>query len=80
MRCVRYAVHRVGYVVRVLEEGRIIYEYSAGNSPSDSQVYVAAGDGLPESVLREYARQTAEELAREFGAGTLFIEEEEEDL
>lgn len=67
MRNVIYAVDEEGYTVAVLEEGKILHLYGATNNPLDSQGPVLA-EGVPLGTLRRWARETAEEMAREWGA------------
>ena len=57
---------------------KMVDEYWAGNSKFESTTYVNPEDGLPIEILREYARQTAEEMLEELGLiGSV---EESEDL
>lgn len=63
MRNVIYAAIPYGYAVKVMENNKVVDEYTAGNSPRCSQTYVDPKDGLPLSRMREFAKQTAEEMA-----------------
>jgi hypothetical protein len=68
--CVCYSVTRTGYDVRVYDpDMNEVETYEAGNSAFDSQAYVDPDDGaaLDEETLRKYARQTAEEMAEQYG-------------
>jgi len=64
-KIVLWHVHDRGYVVNVMEDGEVVHEYTAGNSPLDSQVYVFPDEGLSWAMLRQFAEQTAHEIARE---------------
>lgn len=76
-----YRVDRMGYDVTVYDpDGREVETYSAGNSPLDSQIYIPLDrkeKRLPVQTLRRYARQTAEEMAAEYGVNLPMIHEEE---
>lgn len=79
---VGYTIHDSGYDVRVYDdESNIVHEYNAGNSRFDSAAYVPRGDAarLPVSTLRKYAKQTAQEIAAEYGVNLAMIQEEEND-
>lgn len=67
------------YDVSVIDANtsRLIYKYTAGNSPWDSQQSVAAESGVGEAQLREWARETAEEIADELDLPQNVIFEEE---
>lgn len=67
---VSYHLRPDGYAVAVYDsESQPLKEYSAGNSRFCSQTYLPKGH--PQTVrrgtLRMYARQTAEEMAAEYG-------------
>lgn len=57
------------YVLEV-ETGRVIDEYSAGNSTEDSQGYVAPDSPRAEGLtqMRHFAESTCREMAQEYGA------------
>jgi hypothetical protein len=74
-----YQVHDHGYDVIVYDsESQEVERYGAGNHARDSQVYVEKGDPerLPKQTLRKFARQTAEEMAAEFGINLVMIQDE----
>jgi hypothetical protein len=59
-----------GYKVVVLDAtGDIIEEYTGGNHESDSTTFVGPGSrgSVPEEKLLQYAKNTAQEMAAEFG-------------
>jgi len=67
---VDYSVNRNGYDVRVYDDdANEVEAYSAGNSRWDSQAYVEprTPDALDLRTLKKFARQTAEEMAGEWG-------------
>jgi hypothetical protein len=78
---VSYSVDRHGYTVRVYDhDAREIDEYSAGNSPLDSQGYVPLDRKEPRvsvPTLRRYARQTAQDMAADYGIPLAMVHEEE---
>lgn len=56
-----------GYTVVIVDEtGRIVEEYSAGDSPNDSQVY--ATGIIKGKTLRQGARRTAQGMLDEYEA------------
>jgi len=55
-----------GWYYRVFLNGEEIYW--AGNSPQDSQVSVPKSRGVGESKMRQYCKQTCEDIAFENGA------------
>ncbi len=67
-----------GYSVRVHTGQRVVDEYVAGNCRQDSQVFLDPDDSgaLSEEELRECARKTAEDLAKEHSADP--VEEDNE--
>jgi hypothetical protein len=74
-----YRVHDSGYDVTVYDsESREVETYSAGNHARDSQVYVEKGnpERLPKQTLRRFAKQTAEEMAAEYGINLPMITDE----
>jgi D-alanine-D-alanine ligase-like ATP-grasp enzyme len=62
-----------GYSIRVLSAAQTIYEYTAGNSRQDSQVVLAPddSDAVPEEELRQFAKNTAKEMAKEHDADAI---------
>ena len=67
MGAVTYSVSASGYTVTVIDsQGNAVHEYNAGNSPLESSAVVSEG-GLPVETLEQYAIQTAQELAEEYG-------------
>ena len=70
MRTISYAATRYGYYVQVIDGGRPIFEYTAGNSQHDSQAFIApdSAGAVSHSQVRRWARQTAEEMAEELMA------------
>jgi len=72
-RWVSYEVKPTGYKVMVMNGRQLLHEYEAGNNPLDSspEASVSAGSGLSQTTLREYARQTASELAEEWDASLI---------
>ena len=70
-----YQADEWGYTVAVVEEGRIVHEYSATNNPLDSQGPVLA-EGVSLETLQRWAEQTAREIAEEWG--TEFIGPDED--
>ena len=67
MRTISYAATEYGYCVQVIDGGRPIFEYTAGNSQHDSQAFIAPGSpgAVSRLQLRRWAKQTAEEMADE---------------
>ncbi len=69
MQTVSYAATRYGYSVQVLDDGQIVYEYSAGNCWKDSPTVIDPNS--PHAVrrykLRCWAKQTAGQIAKERG-------------
>lgn len=77
---VGYQVDRTGYTVRVYDaDSNEVAEYSAGNHPGDSQVYLPADSKgrVPLPTLRKFARQTAEDMAGEYGINLAMVQQEE---
>lgn len=75
-----YTVHDHGYTVTVYDpESREVERYDAGNHARDSGGVVEKGhpERLPKQTLRRFAKQTAEEMAGEFGVNLAMIQEEE---
>ena len=69
-----YDYDSLGYSVRyggIDDHGFPVGQYDAGNHPYDSKVVVEAYTGIRVTVktLRKWARQTAEEIAKERGLG-----------
>ena len=69
-----------GYSVAVINtaKSQAVYEYTAGNSPWDSQQSVAAEGGVGEAQLKEWALQTAKEFANEIDLPQSVVFEEED--
>jgi len=69
MRNVIYAATRCGYCVQVLDDGEIVYEYTAGNHQRESQTFVAprSPNAVSLSQLRRWAKQTADQIAEARG-------------
>jgi predicted RNA-binding protein YlxR (DUF448 family) len=77
---VGYSVQRDGYSVRVYDpESREVETYDAGNHRGDSQVWIDpdSPDALDAETLKRFARQTAEEMAGEYGINLPMVQEEE---
>jgi hypothetical protein len=79
-RCLLWAVVNGGYRVAVYENGREIYDYSAGNSRHESQTYLPVGhhNAIPLRELRKLAKITVAELAAEHKVPKSCIEEDED--
>lgn len=83
-----YAANRHGYTVTVYDpDSNEVYRYDAGNSPFDSQGFVPdpypgekAEPRLSVATLRKFARQTAQEMANEWGVSLAMIHEEESEV
>lgn len=80
---VSYHLRPDGYAVAVYDaESQPIKEYSAGNSYFCSQTYLPPRhpQALRRRTLRKFARQTANEMAAEFGLekGRVFYSEDDE--
>lgn len=54
----------LAYIIKLNE--KVIYQ--AGNSPSESQVYLLPGQGVGLATMRKFCEQTAKELAEEHEA------------
>lgn len=78
---VGYSAEREGYRVTVYDPaGDVVEDYTAGNSPLDSQVYIPLDrkePRVPLQTLRKWAKQTAGEFAAEYGIAADMIAEEE---
>lgn len=64
-KVVLWAATPFGYGVQLIEGGKIIDEYTAGNSPFDSteRLWPAHPDAVEPDELRRMAEQTAREMA-----------------
>lgn len=62
-----FAASRWGYTVQVIDGGRIIHEYSAGNCWQDSPTVVHPCNGVALSQLERWAEATAKDIAKERG-------------
>ncbi len=69
-----------GYEVTVIDAStsQATCEYTAGNSPWDSQQSVALDKAVSEDKLREWAQETAAEFADEIGLPQNIVFEEED--
>jgi len=69
MKQVIYAATDQGYCVQVIDDGTVIYEYTAGNCQTESQAVLNPGSpgAVSRSQLRRWARQTADQIAEERG-------------
>lgn len=56
-----------GYEVIVLSGCNVLDQYAAGNNPNDSYQDAGEGPAVPARTLRKWARQTALEMARDYG-------------
>jgi len=65
-------------VVTDTDEMSAIYRYSASNSPWDSKQWVGVEHGVGEARLREWAQETAAEIADEIGLPQSVVFEEED--
>jgi hypothetical protein len=78
---VGWSATRHGYTVTVYdEESREVHRYDAGNSPDDSGAHVPLDSKRPRvplQTLRKWARQTAQEIAAEYGVNGGMIQQEE---
>lgn len=74
---IAWAANHRGYTVSVLNVNETVYEYNGGNCPWESTSYIdpADKDAIPLKRLRQYAKQTARELAEEYGLAEIRIEE-----
>ena len=76
---VGYSVNDYGYEVNVYDaNGQPIDHYSAGNHALDSQGQVERGDParLTKTTLRRFAKQTALEMAADYGVDSFCVQEE----
>jgi hypothetical protein len=69
MQTISYAATRWGYSVQVVDQSRIVYEYSAGNHQNESTAVVnpRSPNAVKLRQLKRWARQTAGQIARERG-------------
>jgi hypothetical protein len=69
MKNISFASNKWGYIVQVCEGNNVIHEYTAGNCLHDSTVTVPLDSSsvVNATTLLRYARQTAADLAQEFG-------------
>ena len=69
MQTVSYAATRYGYCVQVIDGGKIVYEYSAGNCWKESPTVIDLNSrhAVRRHQLRCWARQTAGKIAKERG-------------
>jgi hypothetical protein len=77
---VGWSADRTGYSVTVYDPDSIeVYRYDAGNSPHDSGAYVpldSKSPRVPLGTLRKFAKQTSQEIAREWGINLEMIHDE----
>jgi len=68
MKNVIYAANDQGYCVQVIDDGTVIYEYTAGNCPTESQAVLNpdSSGAVSRSQLRRWARETADQIANEW--------------
>jgi hypothetical protein len=68
MQIIALATTKYGYCVQVIDNGEVIYEYTAGNCRTESQAVIDPDSpgAASRSQLRRWARQTAEEIAAEW--------------
>ncbi len=77
MKTISHSHNQYGYEVLVWEEGRCIVEYHAGNHKLESSQQTTDPRWMvPIDTLKQYARQTAEEMAKEHGVPDDMIEDE----
>ena len=75
---INWAACELGYVVRVFKAGELIHEYKAGNDPLCSDSYLEAHRGSGERKLKEYAKRSADALAKEHHVRADQVEEDED--
>ena len=68
MNSVIYAATRHGYSVQVIDDGNVVYEYTAGNCPTESQTVLAPDSpgAVSRSQLRRWAKEMADQIANEW--------------
>jgi predicted secreted hydrolase len=76
MRSVIYAATKSGYCVQVIDGGEVAHEYSAGNHQMESQTVVdpRSPNAVRLSQLKRWAKQTANEIAKEWRIPAKMIE------
>ena len=76
MRSIIYAATGCGYCVQVIDGGEVIYEYSAGNHQKESQIFMdpRSPKAVKQGQLKRWAKQTAGEVANEWGIPAKRIE------
>jgi hypothetical protein len=66
-----------GYQVTVIQGCSVLEQYSAGNNPHDSsQLCPPNVPPVPLRTLRKWARDTAYQIARDFGISRSHVEED----
>ena len=62
-----FAATAYGYCVQVIDSGKVVYEYAAGNCRTESQAVLNPDSpGVVCRIqLRRWAKQTAKEIAKE---------------
>ena len=76
MQNVIYAATVLGYCIQVIDSGKIIHEYAAGNCWNESQTVIApkSPGAAKLSQIKRWAVQTAKEIAKERGIPSKRIE------
>ena len=69
MKTIRYAATRYGYCVQVIDDGEIVYEYTAGNCQTESQAVIdpSSRSRQTSTTSKRWAKQTADQIAEERG-------------
>lgn len=69
MKHIIWGATEYGYSVQTIDDGEIVDEYTAGNNRCDSQSYVDldSPNALPLATMRQFAEQTANEIAADKG-------------
>ena len=69
MRTIAFAATRYGYCVQVIDDGMVVYEYTAGNCQTESKAVIDPDSSVAvsRSQLRRWAKQTADQIAEERG-------------
>lgn len=68
MKTVSWGANKYGYTVQVWDGGQCVQDYSAGNNRHESSERISpdSPNAAPLTQLREWAIQTANEMAQEF--------------
>jgi hypothetical protein len=69
MQTVIYAATVFGYCVQVIDSGKIVHEYTAGNCWNESQTVIdpKSPGAAKLSQIKRWAKQTARDIAKERG-------------